>query len=73
MTDNIEELTLTAPDISCDHCVATIQKAIGEIAGVGGVEADVAAKQVTVRYDSSRVSREEIETAMDDVGYPVTA
>jgi len=73
MTDNIEELTLTAPDISCDHCVATIQKAIGGIAGVGGVEADVAAKQVTVRYDSSRVSREEIETAMDDVGYPVTA
>jgi len=73
MTDNIEELTLTAPDISCDHCVATIQKAIGGIAGVGGVEADVAAKQVTVRYDSSRVSREEIETAMGDVGYPVTA
>ncbi len=73
MTDNIEELTLTAPDISCDHCVATIQKAIGGIAGVGGVEADLAAKQVTVRYDSSRVSREEIETAMDEVGYPVTA
>lgn len=73
MTDNIEELTLIAPDISCEHCVATIQKAIGGIAGVGGVEADLAAKQVTVRYDSSRVSREEIETAMDDVGYPVTA
>ncbi len=73
MTDNIEELTLTAPDISCEHCVATIQKAIGGIAGVGGVEADVATKQVAVRYDSSRVSREEIETAMDEEGYPVTA
>ncbi len=34
MSSTIERATLTAPDISCSHCVATINKALGALDGV---------------------------------------
>jgi copper chaperone CopZ len=30
----VEEVTLTAPDISCDHCIAAIRKALSKLVGV---------------------------------------
>ena len=39
MSATLEQATLTAPDISCSHCVATIQKAVGGMPGVGKVRA----------------------------------
>jgi copper ion binding protein len=66
-----QEITLTAPDISCGHCVATVQNAVGGLEGVSFVQADVDTKQVTVRFDPERVSQARIEAAMDEEGYPV--
>jgi copper ion binding protein len=65
------EITLTAPDISCGHCVATVQKAVGGLEGVSFVRASEATKQVVVRFDPAKVSLGQIETAMDEEGYPV--
>jgi copper ion binding protein len=66
-----KEITLTAPDISCGHCVQTVQKAVGGLEGVSFVQADEATKQVVVRFDPERVSQGAIEAAMDEEGYPV--
>ena len=72
MESTIErEITLTAPDISCGHCVATVQKAVGGLEGVQFVQADEATKRVVVRFDPERVSQGAIEAAMDEEGYPV--
>ena len=66
-----QEITLTAPDISCAHCVATVQKTVGELTGVSFVQADVDTKQVVVRFNPEQVSQGKIEAAMDEEGYPV--
>ena len=66
-----QEITLTAPDISCGHCVAPVQKAGGGLEGVQFVQADVDTKRVTVRFDPEQVSQAQIEAVMDDEGYPV--
>ncbi len=71
MSNTTEQTVLTAPDISCDHCVATINRAVGGLDGVSRVEADAATKQVRVEYDPERVSLAEIETVMAEEGYPV--
>ncbi|MBK7321579.1 MAG: heavy-metal-associated domain-containing protein [Candidatus Microthrix sp.] len=42
-----QETTFKVPDVSCDHCKATIESAVGAI-GVQSVEVDVASKSVTV-------------------------
>jgi copper chaperone len=66
----VEELTLTAPDISCDHCIAAIRKAVSKLAGVRFVDGNPQAKQVTIRYDPSVVQLTDIEEAMEEEGYP---
>ena len=67
----MEEVTLTAPDISCDHCIAAIRKALSKLAGVQFVNGNPRTKQVTIRYDPSLVALAAIEKAMEEEGYPL--
>ena len=71
MSSTIEKATLTAPDISCAHCATTLDGALGVLDGVRRVETSVEAKQVTVEFDPNRISREQLEAAMEVEGYPV--
>ena len=67
----MEEVTLTAPDISCDHCIATIRKALSKLAGVQFLGGNPQTEQVTIRYDPSMVDLTAIEKAMEEEGYPL--
>jgi len=67
----MEKVTLTAPDISCQHCVMAIKKAVSKLEGVSSVEGDPATKQVTIAYNPSQVSLGRIEETMAEEGYPV--
>ncbi|MFN8556184.1 MAG: heavy-metal-associated domain-containing protein [Dehalococcoidia bacterium] len=69
----METIVLTAPDISCDHCKHAIEKAVGEMPGVSGVNVAIEPKQVTVQYNPSAVTVEQIAAVMDEEGYPVAA
>jgi copper chaperone len=71
MTATVERATLTAPDISCGHCVASVKSAVGALAGVASVEANESTKRVEVAFDPSRVSLAQIEAVLDEAGYPV--
>jgi copper chaperone len=67
----MKDVALTAPDIACDHCIMSIRRAMNRLAGVEFLGADPTRKQVSLRFDESRVKLEEIEQAMEDEGYPV--
>lgn len=71
MNAGLQEITLTAPDISCGHCIATVQEAVSALDGVERVSANADTRQVAVGFDATRVSVATIEAAMDEVGYPV--
>jgi copper chaperone CopZ len=71
MASMLEHVTLTAPDISCGHCVTTIKEELGTLPGVARVEADPATKHVEIDFDPGRVSLAQIEAALDEAGYPV--
>ena len=62
---------LNVPTISCDHCKMTIERALSELEGVSKAEVDIDRRQVEVDFDASQVSMEEIEEALDEVGYEV--
>ena len=70
MSSTIEQATLTAPDISCGHCVTTINQAVGALDGVRRVETSEQPKQVQVEYDPRRLSPAQIEAVMDEESYP---
>ncbi len=65
------DITLSVPDVDCEHCVKTINGTLGAMEGVEAVSTDLPSKTVQLRYDPDRVSLEAIEEALDDAGYTV--
>jgi copper chaperone CopZ len=63
-------ITVKAPDISCAHCVHTIQSEVSELNGVKNVKAEEVSKLVTIAYDDP-ATKEQIEALMEEIGYPV--
>jgi copper chaperone CopZ len=63
--------TLEAPDISCDHCIQSIQKAVTRLPGVRLLSGDASNRQVTLEYDPDKTPIAEIERVMEEEGYPV--
>lgn len=67
----LDHITLSVPDVSCEHCVAAVDKALSGVDGISTVTTDLGAKQVTVSYDPARVSTTLIAEKLDDACYPV--
>ncbi len=66
-----QETILSVPDISCEHCVKTINGALGVLPGVAAVNTDIPSKTVHLRYDPQQVTLGKIEEVLDDAGYTV--
>ena len=67
----VQEITLSVPDVSCEHCVKTVNGALGTLPGVEAVSTDILTKSVSLRYDPDQLSMKQIETTLDDAGYTV--
>lgn len=65
----METIELTVPGISCGHCVAAIERAVGALPGVQTVKGDVATKHVRVTY-AAPADRAAIVAAMTAEDYP---
>jgi copper chaperone len=61
--------TVKVPNISCGHCVATIEREVSRVEGVASVKADRATKEVTVAWDPAATEWESIERVMKDINY----
>jgi copper chaperone len=66
-----EKTTLNVEGMSCNHCVNSIKKAVGEILGVLNVEVNLEAASVIIEYDLNKVKIENIKTVIEDEGYIV--
>jgi copper ion binding protein len=63
-------VTYSVPNISCGHCVHTIQSELGELKGVTSVQADKDTKKVVVVYEAPATA-DEIENLLAEINYPV--
>lgn len=63
-------VTYSIPNISCGHCVHTIQMELKEIDGVKSVEAVQDLKQATIIYDPP-ATEETIKALLSEINYPV--
>jgi len=68
----MQEIVLSVPDVSCQHCVNAINGALGELPGVEAVATDIPTKSVHLRYDSAQLSLQQIEATLDDAGYTIS-
>jgi copper chaperone len=61
--------TFNVPNITCNHCVMTIKRELGELEGVVSVTGDVETKTVTVEWDSP-ATWEGIKSLLTEINYP---
>ena len=61
--------TFQVPNISCHHCVMTIQRELGELEGVVSATGDVKTKTVTVEWESP-ATWDGIKSLLDEINYP---
>ncbi|KAA3640590.1 MAG: copper chaperone [Armatimonadetes bacterium] len=65
------DITLSVPDISCDHCKNSIEGALQPLDGVVSAEVSVENRNVAVTYDESSVDVATMVKAIDEQGYEV--
>ena len=65
-------VTYSIPNISCGHCVHTIQTELSDVAGVKSVNADQETKQVEIVFDAP-ASEEKIKALLVLIDYPAAA
>ena len=63
-------VTYSIPNISCGHCVHTIQSEVGDLAGVKSVVASADAKQATITFDTP-ATEDQIKALLAEINYPV--
>jgi copper chaperone len=67
----MQAVTLSVPDVSCEHCVMTINGALRQQPGVKDIKVDLDNKTVSFQYDPNQIALAQIEEVLDDAGYTV--
>ena len=60
---------LSVPDMSCNHCKATIEAALGSVPETGAVTVDLTTRQVEV---TGPAPVDALIQALDQAGYPAS-
>ena len=66
-------MTITVPEIHCDHCKHSIEGALAPLPGVASARVDVNARTVTVEVDERVTDRGHLVAAIEEQGYDVPA
>ena len=63
-------VTYSVPNISCNHCVHTIQTEIADVDGVKAVVANSGTKMVEITFDAP-ATEQTLKEALKSINYPV--
>jgi copper chaperone len=63
------ETTIKIGGMSCQHCVMAVKKALGGIPAI--LQSDVQIGSAMVKYDESKIKKEDIESKIEKAGYRV--
>ncbi len=65
----MESKTVVVPNISCGHCVHTIESEVGDLPGVKAVKADEKTRKVTIEWGDPATWQKIVET-LTEIDYP---
>jgi len=64
-----EKVDVKIGGMHCAACVATLEKAIGNVSGISGVAVNLAAENAVIQYDSRVTTTSDIKKAIEGAGY----
>ena len=62
--------TFRVSNITCGHCVMTIERELGDLEGLVSAKADEESRTVTLEWDETSLGWEEIEALLREIQYP---
>lgn len=65
----MEKVVVKVSGMNCGHCKMAVEKGVGGIDGVAAAVVNLVDANVTVEYDSSKVTLDMIKEAVDDAGF----
>ena len=68
----MQEITLSIPNISCNHCVMTVKRESGFVDGVEFVSGDVEGKAATFQVMNDEALAA-LKAILAEAGYPVAS
>lgn len=68
----MNEKTFGVPNMNCGGCQSTIEDALAKLDDVAGVDVELEAKRITVRYGADGTWAR-IRTAVESAGFTVSA
>ena len=69
----MEKNVLKVEGMSCGHCENRVKKAVGNLTGVGSVDASFKEKSVTIEFDPSVIDLRKIRETIEHEGYDVVS
>jgi copper chaperone len=66
-------MTISVPEIHCDHCKLSIEGALVPLPGVAAARVDMDARTVTIEVDETVTDRGRLVAAIEEQGYDVPA
>ncbi|MEK7396038.1 MAG: copper ion binding protein, partial [Candidatus Poribacteria bacterium] len=70
-TEEKKQITIPVSGMTCTSCVGTVEKALTDLPGVKSAKANLAVNTATVEFDPEKVTTQDMEKAIKDVGYVV--
>ena len=67
----METTTLKIRGMTCGGCVASVQRVLSGIDGVGRAEVSLASNEARVEFEPDRVKPADLEAAVEDAGYEI--
>lgn len=65
----MKKQTFTVPNISCGHCVMTIENEIKALDGIHAVDGDPRSKTVAIEWEAP-ATLEKIKETLKEINYP---
>ena len=65
----MKEITLQIDEMSCQHCVMRVKKAVDGLEGISETSVDVGSARIV--FDDSKIQQADIENAITKAGYKI--
>jgi copper chaperone len=69
MEVTMAETKMEIEGMSCQHCVMAVKKALGGVPGI--LESNIQVGSAAVKYDESKIKKEDIQAKIEKAGYKV--
>ena len=67
--ENSKEMTLPVEGMSCNSCVAHVKSKLKPMEGIQQVSVSLEKRNATITYDPDKVSPEQVQEVINELGY----